>query len=109
MVTLTQTAGVNPASPVTPEQASNLSLPLAGRVGRGSLRNMKLLIEYDGSEFSGWQQQRGLRTVEGELRKALGDLLGRDVTLYAAGRTDAGAAVPAVVLSDSALAIEAAS
>jgi tRNA pseudouridine38-40 synthase len=76
---------------VTPEQASKLSLPIAGRVGEGVVRNIKLLIEYDGREFSGWQQQRGLRTVEGELRKAIGDLVGREVTLYAAGRTDAGA------------------
>jgi tRNA pseudouridine38-40 synthase len=83
-----QTAGVNPASPVTLEKRS---LPLGGRVGEGVFRNIKLLIEYDGREFSGWQQQRGLRTVEGELKKALGDLVGKDVTLYAAGRTDAGA------------------
>ncbi|MBJ7612043.1 MAG: tRNA pseudouridine(38-40) synthase TruA [Candidatus Dormibacteraeota bacterium] len=54
-------------------------------------RNIKLLIEYDGREFSGWQQQRGLRTVEAELKKAVGDLVRHDVTLYAAGRTDAGA------------------
>jgi tRNA pseudouridine38-40 synthase len=67
------------------------SLPLAGRVGEGVLRNIRLVLEYDGSEFSGWQQQRGLRTVEGEMRRALVDLLGGPVTLYAAGRTDAGA------------------
>jgi tRNA pseudouridine38-40 synthase len=89
----TQTAGVNPASRATP--ASSGSLPLAGRVREGvpggDSRNIKVLLEYDGREFSGWQQQRGLRTVEGELRRALGDLVGRDVTVYAAGRTDAGA------------------
>jgi tRNA pseudouridine38-40 synthase len=56
-----------------------------------SSRNIKLVLEYDGREFSGWQQQRGLRTVEGELRRALGDLTGRELTVYAAGRTDAGA------------------
>jgi tRNA pseudouridine38-40 synthase len=49
------------------------------------------VLEYDGSDFSGWQQQRGLRTVEGEMRRALADLVGRPVTVYAAGRTDAGA------------------
>jgi tRNA pseudouridine38-40 synthase len=53
--------------------------------------NLRLVIEYDGREFSGWQQQRGLRTVEGELKRALGDLVRREVTVYAAGRTDAGA------------------
>ena len=55
------------------------------------MRNLKLLIEYDGAEFSGWQQQRGLRTVEGELRRALENLTGRDEVIYGAGRTDAGA------------------
>ena len=55
------------------------------------MRNLKLLIEYDGAEFSGWQQQRGLRTVEGELRRALQNLTGRDEVIYGAGRTDAGA------------------
>jgi tRNA pseudouridine38-40 synthase len=56
-----------------------------------AVRNLKLLIEYDGAEFSGWQQQRGLRTVEGELRRALQNLTGRDEVIYGAGRTDAGA------------------
>jgi tRNA pseudouridine38-40 synthase len=69
----------------------NPSFPLAGRVREGVPKNIKLLIEYDGSDFSGWQQQRGLRTVEGELKNALRDLVGSEVTLYAAGRTDAGA------------------
>ena len=55
------------------------------------LRNTRLLIEYDGSGFSGWQQQRGLRTVEVELKRALTDLLGVPVIVYAASRTDAGA------------------
>jgi tRNA pseudouridine38-40 synthase len=71
--------------------APSVSLSIAGRVGEGNFRNIRLLIEYDGREFSGWQQQRGLRTVEGELKRALHDLVPRDVTLYAAGRTDAGA------------------
>ena len=51
----------------------------------------RLLIEYDGSDFSGWARQPGLRTVQGELERALGVLLRRDaVTLTVAGRTDAG-------------------
>jgi tRNA pseudouridine38-40 synthase len=49
------------------------------------------VIEYDGTAFSGWQLQRGLRTVEGELKRALSDLTGTEVTVYGAGRTDAGA------------------
>jgi tRNA pseudouridine38-40 synthase len=51
----------------------------------------RLLIEYDGTEFSGWARQPGLRTVQGELERALCVLLRRDsVPLTVAGRTDAG-------------------
>ena len=51
----------------------------------------RLLIEYDGTDFSGWACQPGLRTVQGELERALGVLLRRDgVALTVAGRTDAG-------------------
>ncbi len=53
--------------------------------------NIKVVLEYDGSGFAGWQQQAHGRTVEGELRRALRSIIGRDTTLYAAGRTDAGA------------------
>ena len=41
--------------------------------------------------FAGWQRQRGRRTVQGELERALRELTGVETTLYAAGRTDAGA------------------
>lgn len=51
----------------------------------------RLLIEYDGTEFSGWARQPGLRTVQEELERALGVVLRRDqVPLTVAGRTDAG-------------------
>jgi tRNA pseudouridine38-40 synthase len=53
--------------------------------------NTKVVLEYDGAQFSGWQQQRGGRTVEAELKRALRELTGRDHVVYAAGRTDAGA------------------
>ncbi len=49
------------------------------------------MLEYDGTLFSGWQQQRGRRTVEAELKRALRELTGYDHVVYAAGRTDAGA------------------
>ena len=49
------------------------------------------MLEYDGTGFSGWQQQSGRRTVEGELKRALRELSGKDHKVYAAGRTDAGA------------------
>ncbi|MBV9817384.1 MAG: tRNA pseudouridine(38-40) synthase TruA [Solirubrobacterales bacterium] len=51
----------------------------------------RLLIEYDGTEFSGWAAQPGRRTVEGELERALRIVLRREaVPLTVAGRTDAG-------------------
>ena len=49
------------------------------------------MLEYDGANFAGWQQQARGRTVEGELKRALRSIIGEDVTVYAAGRTDAGA------------------
>ena len=53
--------------------------------------NTRVVLEYDGTGFSGWQRQSGRRTVEGELEAALRRLTGRDVKVIAAGRTDAGA------------------
>jgi tRNA pseudouridine38-40 synthase len=49
------------------------------------------VLEYDGSNFAGWQQQARGRTVEAELKRALRELTGKDHVVYAAGRTDAGA------------------
>jgi len=51
----------------------------------------RLLIEYDGTDFSGWAAQPGLRTVQAELERALRTALRAErVTLTVAGRTDAG-------------------
>jgi tRNA pseudouridine38-40 synthase len=50
----------------------------------------RLDIEYDGSAFSGWARQPGLRTVQGELETALETVLREPVGLTVAGRTDAG-------------------
>jgi tRNA pseudouridine38-40 synthase len=52
---------------------------------------MRVVLEYDGSGFAGWQQQAKGRTVEAELKRALRELTGEDHVVYAAGRTDAGA------------------
>ena len=55
------------------------------------LRNIKLTIEYDGTEFNGWQAQaKGLRTVQGEIEKALKKIFKSEIRLYGSGRTDAG-------------------
>ena len=52
--------------------------------------NYKLLLQYDGTDFHGWQIQDGLRTVQGELTSALSLIDGRDVIINGSGRTDAG-------------------
>ena len=52
--------------------------------------NFKLTIQYDGTEFHGWQIQEGLRTVQGELTAALSLIDGRDVIIHGSGRTDSG-------------------
>lgn len=50
----------------------------------------KLIIEYNGKNFSGWQIQPDARTVEGELEKAFSTILQKDIDLIGQGRTDAG-------------------
>jgi tRNA pseudouridine38-40 synthase len=54
------------------------------------MRNVLLTIEYDGSEFHGWQFQPKQRTVQGELEQVLSHITGKDATILGASRTDAG-------------------
>ena len=54
------------------------------------MRNIRLLLEYDGTDFQGWQIQAQGRTVQGELARALGILLREPIRPTGAGRTDAG-------------------
>ncbi len=52
--------------------------------------NFKLLLQYDGTDFHGWQMQGELRTVQLELANALSRIDGRPVVVHGSGRTDAG-------------------
>ncbi|MFN0121855.1 MAG: tRNA pseudouridine(38-40) synthase TruA [Blastocatellia bacterium] len=54
------------------------------------MKAWKLILEYDGTRYSGWQEQLNARTVQGELRKAAEDIFDTRVDLGGAGRTDAG-------------------
>lgn len=54
------------------------------------MKNWKLTLEYDGTKFSGWQEQPNARTIQGVLRRAAEEYLGVAVEIQGAGRTDAG-------------------
>src|SRR3954463_10105923 len=56
-----------------------------------AMPRFKLLIEYAGTRYSGWQIQKNARTVQGEIDKAVREVSRRrEFELYGAGRTDAG-------------------
>src|SRR3981189_3204252 len=63
------------------------------------VRNLKLILSYDGSEFAGWQVQPGRATIQGTLASAIGRLTGENVLPQGSGRTDAGVHALAQVAS----------
>jgi len=54
------------------------------------MRNIKLTLEYDGTDFSGWQIQPRRRTVQGVVTRSLQTILREPVKVIGSGRTDAG-------------------
>jgi tRNA pseudouridine38-40 synthase len=54
------------------------------------MRNIKLLIEYDGTNYLGWQVQPNGPTIQGILEEKLGLLTGKPIQLFGSGRTDSG-------------------
>lgn len=54
------------------------------------MRNIKLIIEYDGKEFNGWQKQPNKLNIQGTIEQAIKNITGEEVDLTASGRTDAG-------------------
>lgn len=52
--------------------------------------NYRLLIQYDGTDFHGWQVQENSRTIQGELERVIGMLEDAEVKVVGSGRTDAG-------------------
>ena len=55
-----------------------------------AVRNIKLTISYDGSGYHGWQTQPGRKTIQKTLTDAIQNLIGSEVRVHAASRTDAG-------------------
>lgn len=49
-----------------------------------------LIVEYDGTEYHGWQEQTGLNTVQGNLESAISSVANHEVKIVCAGRTDTG-------------------
>ena len=57
---------------------------------RSSTRNIRLVIKYDGTHYSGWQFQKNAKTVQEAIESTLKKITGRKVKLTGAGRTDSG-------------------
>lgn len=55
-----------------------------------NIRNIKLIIEYDGTNYHGWQKQPKQITIQEVLENTLGRVLEHEVSIIGAGRTDAG-------------------
>jgi tRNA pseudouridine38-40 synthase len=54
------------------------------------VKNFKIIIEYDGTRYHGWQRQKKDATIQGEIEKALWIMTTKHVVLNGSGRTDAG-------------------
>lgn len=54
------------------------------------MRNIRIVVSYDGAGYHGWQVQPGLPTVQGELQRVVSEIEGAPVQVHGSGRTDAG-------------------
>jgi tRNA pseudouridine38-40 synthase len=54
------------------------------------IKNFKIIIEYDGTRYHGWQRQKKDVTIQGEIEKALGIMTAKHIVVNGSGRTDAG-------------------
>jgi tRNA pseudouridine38-40 synthase len=77
------------AGPSAPRDALGDGAP-RGAVRRGASRRVAALIEYDGTDFAGWQSQIHSSSVQDAVEAALGRVAGHPVIAICAGRTDAG-------------------
>ena len=63
------------------------------------MRNLKMIVSYDGAEFSGWQVQPNALTVQGTVASVIGRITGEKVLPQGSGRTDAGVHALAQVMT----------
>lgn len=54
------------------------------------MRNIKLVLEYNGSRYAGWQSQKNRLSIQDKIEECLRNIINEDVRLISAGRTDAG-------------------
>jgi tRNA pseudouridine38-40 synthase len=54
------------------------------------VRNVKVVVEYDGTDYFGFQYQPGVPTIQGELERVVAKIVKERVTIYGSGRTDSG-------------------
>jgi len=71
------------------------------RAPKSTRKTLRAVVEYDGTDFCGLQYQPQLRSVAGELERALSQILSEPVKIAAAGRTDAGVHATGQVISFS--------
>lgn len=53
-------------------------------------KNFKIIVEYDGTHFFGWQRQKDKKTIQGEIEKVLSRILNQNIRIMGSGRTDSG-------------------
>jgi tRNA pseudouridine38-40 synthase len=74
--------------PISPQTSLPALLP--NLEGVAPIRNLRLLLEYDGTRYHGWQRQQGQVSLQEVLEDSLQRLTGEKVALAGSGRTDAG-------------------
>ena len=53
-------------------------------------KNIKIIYQYDGSKFSGFQRQKSQKTVQGEIEKIIKNTFSQEINMISSGRTDKG-------------------
>lgn len=63
------------------------------------MKNVKLVIEYDGTKYSGWQKQKNSKSIQGTIENTLSEVLKEDIEVIGCSRTDTGVHAKAYVLN----------